>query len=108
MFLATTVAIASSHIVAASSDAESLLLTGTALDMASMQNDNVMQRTAALRSGVQGVDLAGLNVQAGERRIAGDSLNAVSRPILSPMLDSVLNRGETERWGAFANGRRAP
>ncbi len=90
--------------MAASSDAESLLLTGTALDMASMQNDNVMQRIAALRSGVQGVDLAGLNVQAGERRIAGDSLNAVSRPFLSPVLDGVLNRGETERWGAFANG----
>jgi outer membrane lipase/esterase len=101
---ATTIAIAASHTVAASSDAESLLLTGTALDMASMQNDNVMQRTAALRSGVQGVDLAGLNVQAGERRIAGDSLNAVSRPILSPMLDGMLNRGDFARWGAFANG----
>ena len=88
--------------MAASSDAESLLLTGTALDMASMQNDNVMQRTARIRSGVQGVDLAGLNVQAGERRIAGDSLNAVSRPILSPVLDSVLNRGET------SDGVRSP
>lgn len=103
-FFVTAISIVSSHTVAASSDAESLLLTGTALDMASMQNDNVMQRTAALRSGVQGVDLAGLNVQAGERRIAGDSLNAVSRPILSPVLDGVLNRGETQRWGAFANG----
>ncbi len=72
--------------------------------MASMQNDSVLQRTAALRSGVQGVDLAGLNVQAGDRRIAGASLNAVSRPLLSPVLDSVLNRGDADRWGAFANG----
>jgi len=63
-----------------------------------------MRRTAALRSGVLGVDLAGLNLQAGERRLAGDSLNAVSRPILSPVLDSVLNRGDAARWGAFANG----
>ena len=65
VIVATMVAIASSHIVAASSEAESLLLTGTALDMASMQNDNVMQRTAALRSGVQGVDLAGLERAGG-------------------------------------------
>ena len=97
-------AIAPSRVLAGTPDAESLLLTGTALDMASMQNDSVMRRTAALRSGVQGVDLAGLNVQAGERRLAGDSLNAVSRPILSPVFDSVLNRGDAARWGAFANG----
>ena len=97
-------AIAPSRVLAGTPDAESLLLTGTALDMASMQNDSVMRRTAALRSGVQGVDLAGLNLQAGDRRLAGDSLNAVSRPILSPVLDSVLNRGDAARWGAFANG----
>ena len=91
LVLAIAVAIAPSRTLAATPGAESLLLTGTALDMASMQNDNVMQRTAALRSGVQGVDLTGLNVQAGERRIGGASLNAVSRPLLSPVLDSVLN-----------------
>jgi len=104
LVLAIAVAIAPSRTLAATPGAESLLLTGTALDMASMQNDNVMQRTAALRSGVQGVDLTGLNVQAGERRIGGASLNAVSRPLLSPVLDSVLNRGDNDRWGAFANG----
>ena len=94
LLLAVAIAVAPRSVLAATPDAESLLLTGTALDMASMQNDSVMQRTAALRSGVQGVDLAGLNVQAGERRIGGDSLNAVSRPMLSPVLDSVLNRGD--------------
>jgi outer membrane autotransporter protein len=102
--LALAIVVAPRSVLAATPDAESLLLTGTALDMASMQNDSVMQRTAALRSGVQGVDLAGLNVQAGERRIGGASLNAVSRPLLSPVLDSVLNRGDNNPWGAFANG----
>ena len=98
LLLMVALAIAPSRVLAGTPDAESLLLTGTALDMASMQNDSVMRRTAALRSGVQGVDLAGLNLQAGERRLAGDSLNAVSRPILSPVLDSVLNRGDAVRW----------
>ncbi len=82
----------------------SLLVADTALDIASMQSGNVMQRIAALRSGARGLDLAGLNVQTGERRIAGDSLNAVSRPILGPVLDGVLNGGDSDRWGVFANG----
>jgi len=85
-------------------DVDSLLVAGTALDIASMQSGNVMQRIAALRSGARGLDLTGLNVQAGERRIAGDSLNAVSKPILGPVFDGVLNGGNTDRWGAFANG----
>jgi len=104
LLLVVAVAIAPIRVLAWTPEAESLLLTDTALDMSSMQNDSVMRRTAALRSGVQGVDLAGLNVQAGERRLAGDSLNAVSRPILSPVFDSVLNRGDAAHWGAFANG----
>ena len=85
-------------------DASSLLVAGTALDIESMHSGNVMRRIAALRSGARGLDFTGLNVQAGERRIGGDSLNAVSQPIFGPMFDGMLNRGDLGRWGAFANG----
>ena len=92
-------------------DSDSLIVTDTALDIASMQSGNVLQRMAALRAGTRGLDLTGLNVQSGSRYITGTSLNAVSKPILEPVFDGVLSRGdESDRWGLFANGdvRRGP
>ncbi len=85
-------------------DSDSLMVAGTALDIESMQSLNVLRRITALRSGARGLDVTDLNLQAGELRIGGDLLNAVSQPLLGPVFDGVLNRDELERWGAFASG----
>ncbi len=77
----------------------------TALGFATAQNGNVMRRIAALRSGARGLDLGGLDVQFGERHIAGNALNAVSKPTLGGILDGVLSeRSAADRIGLFANG----
>src|SRR5262249_44131897 len=54
----------------------------TALDLAALENQSVLRRLAALRGGSHGVDFANLTVQVGDQHLAGDSVNAVSKPIV--------------------------
>lgn len=87
-------------------DAEPLISAVDAgLDVATVQNDNVMRRIAALRTGTRGLDLGGLDVGIGGYRIAGDAVDAVSRPTLGGIVDNVLSaRDAADRIGLFANG----
>ena len=86
-------------------DAEPLISAVDAgLDVATIQNDNVMRRIAALRTGTRGLDLGGLDVGIGGYRIAGDAVDAVSRPILGGIVNNVLDAHATDRIGLFANG----
>src|SRR5262249_47752454 len=79
----------------------------TALDLAALENQSVLRRLAALRGGSHGVDFATLTVQVGDQRLAGDSVNAVSKPIVGSVVDGVLSGagiGDADRFGVFTNG----
>jgi uncharacterized protein YhjY with autotransporter beta-barrel domain len=79
-----------------------------ALDVATIQNDNVMGRIAALRTGARGgLDLGGLDVGVGGYRITGDAVDALSRPTLGGIVDNVLGAGggAADRIGLFARGQ---
>jgi uncharacterized protein YhjY with autotransporter beta-barrel domain len=79
----------------------------TALDLAALENQSVLRRLAALRGGSHGVDFANLTVQVGDQRLAGDSMNAVSKPIVGSVIDGVLSGagiGNADRFGVFTNG----
>jgi uncharacterized protein YhjY with autotransporter beta-barrel domain len=83
-----------------------LAASNVALQVAATQNDNVMRRVVALRSGSRGLDLGDLSVDVGDQRIPGDALNAVSRPTIGGVLNQVLNEYDAaDRIGLFANGR---
>ena len=83
-----------------------LAASNIALQVAATQNDNVMRRVVALRSGSRGLDLGDLSVDVGDQRIPGDALNAVSRPTIGGVLNEVLNEYDAaDRIGLFANGR---
>ena len=76
-----------------------------ALERAVLQSKSVMQRIAALRNGANGVDFANLSLQIGDQQLSGDSMNAVSKPIVGRVVDGVLNGGDdAHRFGMFANG----
>ena len=62
----------------------------SAIEVAVTQNNNVMQRIAALRSGARGVELSGFNLQTDGQHIGGDLMNAAWRPTLGKVLDGVL------------------
>jgi uncharacterized protein YhjY with autotransporter beta-barrel domain len=79
----------------------------TALDLAALENQSVLRRLAALRGGSHGVDFANLTVQVGDQHVAGDSVNAVSKPIVGSVVDGVLSGagiGDADRFGVFTNG----
>jgi outer membrane autotransporter protein len=87
---------------------ELIVAATTALRLTSMQNGNLMDRINALRSGATGIDLAGLDFQIGNQRIAGSALNEVLRSTLAPVVGKLLGGAagadDFARWGLFANG----
>jgi len=87
-------------------DPEPLVMAAnTALEMAAMQNDNVMQRIGTLRSGARGAELAGLHIRVDDWRITDDAMNAVLRPTLGRFLDGALSGpNDVSRLGLFMNG----
>jgi len=77
----------------------------SAIEVAAVQNNNVMQRIAALRSGARGVELSGFNLQTDGQHIGGDVMNAAWRPTLGRVLDGVLRNADgDDRLGLFVNG----
>ena len=77
----------------------------SAIEITAIQNNNVMQRIAALRSGARGAELSGFNLQADGQHIGGDVMNAAWRPTLGRVLDGVLRGADRDdRLGLFLNG----
>ena len=77
----------------------------TVLDLAALENQSVLRRIAALRAGSRGVDFANLTVQVGDQQLAGDSVNAISKPIVGRVFDGVLSGSDdADRFGVFTNG----
>ncbi len=82
---------------------ELIVAATTALRLTSMQNGNLMQRINALRSGASGIDLAGLNVQFGDRAIAGNVIDHIFESALGAT-DGGESIADFGRWGLFVNG----
>jgi uncharacterized protein YhjY with autotransporter beta-barrel domain len=79
--------------------------SSTTLDLAALENQSVLHRIAALRAGARGVDFTNLTVQVGDQRLAGDSMNAISRPLVGKIVDGVLSGSDdADRFGVFTNG----
>jgi uncharacterized protein YhjY with autotransporter beta-barrel domain len=77
----------------------------SAIEVTAIQNNNVMQRIAALRSGARGAELSGFNLQTDGQHIGGDVMNAAWRPTLGRVLDGVLRGADgDDRLGLFLNG----
>ena len=79
--------------------------SNTLLEFAVDDSQSVLRRINALTSGARGIDFTNFTVQLGDQQLAGDAMNTISKPIVTPVVNSVLGRrSDADRFGVFTDG----